>query len=131
MKTYISESRAVYEDNYHGQFSKKLAAWAIDNMRMKDATGRLIPIKPTTPEAVIETLRLHNIRVDERMKYTAWYLFNMARADYQKTLTNDAQRSLFVQETLLDPDCCSEAVLECFTAKMCVMGVPIYWEDFL
>ena len=81
MRMYISESRAAYEDMYHGLFSK--------------------------------------------------YLFNMAIADYPKTLQTDEQRAMFVDETICDPDCCPEAALECFVAKMCLMGKPIYWERML
>ena len=131
MKSYISASRAAYEDYYHGQFSKKLAEWAISNMEVKDASGNMKPLQSTNIETVMQVLKMNNIQIDESMKYTAWYLFNMSRADYQKTLTNDIQRSNFVKETLFDPDCCPEAVLECFTAKMCTMGVPIFWEDFI
>ena len=32
MKRYISEEEAIYQDHYHGQFSKKLATWAVSNM---------------------------------------------------------------------------------------------------
>jgi len=132
MKSYISEGRAVYEDYNHGQFSKRLAEWAIGNMRVKDAaTGKLAAMKATAVEDVMETLKENGVKVGEGCKYTAWYLFNMAKADYPKTLTTDAQRAHFVEETINDPDCCPEAVLECFTAKMCTMGVPIFWEDLL
>ena len=36
MKQYISEGRAMYEDENHGLFSKKLAEWAISKMKTKD-----------------------------------------------------------------------------------------------
>ena len=131
MKNRISEGRAAYEDYNHGHFSKALAEWAISRMETKDPAGRMTRLTPMSLEATLETLRRNNVKVDDNATYTAWYLFNMAKADYPKSLSNDAQRAFFVGETINDPDCCPEAVLECFTAKMCAMGVPIHWEQYL
>ena len=132
MKHYISESRAIYEDEYHGLFSKKLAEWAISNMKTEDAaTGVLKPITPRKLDDVKEVLKEHKIVYPDAFCYTAWYLFNMAIADYQKTCKNDEQRALFVDETLCDPDGMPENVLDCFVVKMRNAGVPIFWDDFL
>ena len=132
MKNYISESRAIYEDYNHGNFSKKLAEWAIGNMRVEDAAnGKLKPIKVVNLDEVKEIFKDNSVKIPDGSIYTAWYLFNMAIADYPKALKTDEQRAVFVEETICDPDCCPEAVLECFTAKMCAMGVTIYWENYL
>lgn len=132
MKHYISESRALYEDYNHGLFSKRLAEWAISKMKTEDATtGMLKSIKPHSIEEMKEILKANNIAYPEEFIYTAWYLFNMAYADYPKTLTTDAQRANFVDETLCDPDGSPENVLDCFVAKMCNAGKPIYWEEYL
>lgn len=132
MKHYISESRALYEDYNHGLFSKRLAEWAISKMKTEDATtGMLKSIKPHSIEEMKEILKANNIAYPEEFIYTAWYLFNMAYADYSKTLTTDAQRANFVDETLCDPDGSPENVLDCFVAKMCNAGKPIYWEEYL
>lgn len=132
MKHYISESRALYEDYNHGLFSKRLAEWAISKMKTEDATtGMLKSIKPHSIEEMKEVLKANNIAYPEEFIYTAWYLFNMAYADYPKTLTTDAQRANFVDETLCDPDGSPENVLDCFVAKMCNAGKPIYWEEYL
>ena len=132
MKNYVSESRAIYEDNYHGMFSKKLATWAISKMKRKETkTDPTTEIAVTSLEEFKEMLKANAIKVHDEHLYTAWYLFHMAKADYPKTITSDVQRLTFAYETLYDPDCCPEAVLECFTAKMCIMGVPIYWEEYL
>ena len=132
MKHFISESRAQYEDMYHGQFSRALAEWAIDNMRVKDpTTGKKVAIKPTSFEEALSIMRESGVKVESAHQYTAWYLYNMAVADYAKTCKTNEQRATFVEETLYDPDCCPEAVLECFTAKMCAKGVPIYWENYM
>ena len=132
MKEYISEGRAIYEDENHGLFSKRLAEWAISKMKVKDtSTGTMKQLKSPSIEDMQEVLKANNVNLPEEFVYTAWYLFNMAIADYPKTLITDAQRASFVEETICDPDCTPEAVLECFVAKMCLMGVPIYWEMYL
>ncbi len=132
MKNYISDGRALYEDYNHGHFSKKLAEWAINKMRTEDAaTGKLKPIKVVDLDTVKDLLKEHGVKIPDGSIYTAWYLYNMTIADYPKSLKTDEQRAAFVEETICDPDSCPEAVLECFTAKMATMGVPIFWENYL
>lgn len=132
MKQYISESRAIYEDNYHGLFSKKLAEWAIKNMKVEDKeTGKLRQLRSRSQEETINILRNYGIEMPEKYHATSWYLFNMAFADYQKALKNDEQRAYFVEETLFDPDGTPCNVLDCFVAKMRNAKEPIYWEDML
>jgi hypothetical protein len=132
MKIYISEGRAMYEDENHGLFSQKLAEWAIKNMQVTDtATKELKPLKTHSIEDMKETLKAAAVDLPEEFMYTAWYLYNMAFADYPKTLATDEQRAMFIKETICDPDCCPEAVLETFVVKMQLMGKPIFWEKFL
>ena len=132
MKQYISEGRAMYEDENHGLFSKKLAEWAIGNMKVKDPTTKeMKPLKARSFDDVREVLEQNKIEMPQEFMYTAWYLFNMAMADYEKSLKTDEQRAMFVEETICDPDCCPDAVLACFEAKMCIMEVPIFWEKYL
>lgn len=131
MKQYISEDRAIYEDMYHGMFSKKLAEWAISNMETEDKASKMIKkIIPRRLDDVQAVLRENKIELPNEMIYTSWYLFNMAVADYPETLKTDEQRALFVKETLCDPDGTPENTLDCFVAKMCNAGIPIYWEMF-
>lgn len=132
MKHYMSQERAAYEDMYHGLFSKKLAEWAISNMEMIDtATKTMKPIVSRKLDDVKEVLEENHIELPHEFVYTGWYLFNMAVADYPKTLKTDEQRAMFVEETLCDPDGMPENVLDCFVTKMCNAGVPIYWEDYM
>ena len=103
MKHYISEDRAIYEDMYHGLFSKKLAEWAISNMEMKDpATKTMKPIVVRKVDDVQEVLKENGVELPSEFVYTSWYLFNMTVADYPKTCKTDEQRAMFVEETL----CC-------------------------
>lgn len=132
MKQYISEERAIYEDEYHGLFSRKLAKWAISNMMVKDpATGKMKQVAQRSVDDVSEILKSNGVELPDKFVYTGWYLYMMAVADYPKTLKTDELRSTFVEETLLDPDGEPDNVLACFEAKMCNAGIPIYWERFI
>lgn len=132
MKHYISEDRAIYEDMYHGMFSKKLAEWAISKMSKEDQSSKTIKrIVARKLDDVQQVLSENKITLPDEFVYTSWYLFNMAVADYPKSLKTDEQRALFVEETLCDPDGMPENVLDCFVTKMCNAGVPIYWEQFV
>ena len=132
MKHYISEDRAIYEDMYHGLFSKRLAEWAISNMEMKDpATKTMKRIVVRKVDDVQEVLKENGVELPSEFVYTSWYLFNMAVADYQKTCKTDELRATFVEETLCDPDGMPENVLDCFVTKMCNAGIPIHWEMFI
>ena len=132
MKNYISEGRAMYEDENHGLFSKKLAEWAISRMEVKDnATKEVKKLKPRTLDDVKMVLKENNIEMPYEFIYTAWYLFNMALADYSESIVDDKHRAIFVEETICDPDGMPENVLSCFEAKMCNAEIPIHWERML
>lgn len=130
MKNYISEGRAIYEDINHGTFSRKLAEWAISLMQTENS-GRMVDIQPSSLDELERVATKYGITIDPRHLYTAWYLYNMTKADYAKSLPSEEARIQFVDETLNDPDGCPESVLECFTAKMCMAGIPIFWEKYL
>lgn len=132
MKQIISEDRAIYEDMHHGQFSKKLAEWAISCMKKKDfASGEMMPVTKKSVEEVTKILQKHGVEIPEKFKYTARYLYHMALADYQNTLPTDEYRAYFVYETLMDPDGCPANVLDCFVTKMCNAGETIFWDEML
>lgn len=119
-------------DLYQGSFSRKLAKWAIGNMRVMDAgTQKMRPVMERSIDDVMEILRANDVEIPDQYTYDAWYLFHMAIADYPKTLTTDKQRALFVEETINDPDGNNGNVLACFVAKMCNAGIPVQWERYL
>lgn len=132
MKYYMSEDRAMYEDMYHGLFSRKLAEWAISNMETKDPSTKLMKkLVPHSIDEMNDVLKANKVEMPDEFIYTAWYLYNMAFADYPKTMKTDEQRAMFVDETICDPDGSPDNVLSCFEAKMCNAGIPIYWDKFL
>lgn len=131
MKYLMSEEEAAYMDLYHGHFSRKLAAWAIGNMVMVDpATGKEKSVTMHSVDDVMEILKTNGVKIPVESKIDAWYLYHMTLADYPESLTTDKQRSIFVEETICDPDGEDTNILACFVAKMCNKGVPIYWEEF-
>lgn len=131
MRHYTSEGRRMYEDENHGMFSKKLAEWAISKMRVKGEGGEMTALTPVSYEEYRKEMETQGVEIPEPFDYTGWYLYNMALADYPKTLKDSAQRASFVSETILDPDGHPENVLRCFEAKMEEDGTPIHWEKYL
>lgn len=132
MKYIMTEEEAMYMQAYQGHFSRKLAAWAISNMEMKDpATGTMKRVSIRSADDVSEILRANGVKIPEESRYDSWYVFMMSEADYPKTLTTDEMRSSYVEETICDPDGNSGDVLACFAAKMCNAGKPIMWEMFI
>ncbi len=132
MKQYISEGEAIYQDQNHGLFSKRLAEWAISNMETKDQTTKeLKRIKTPTLDETKELLEKYKIELPQEFVYTAWYLHAMSIADYPKTCKTDEQRAMFIEETICDPDGMPDNVLSCFVAKMCNAEIPIFWENYL
>lgn len=130
MKQYISEGEAIYMDKNFGLFSRRLAEWAISNMEMKEGSS-MKRIKEKPLRDFEDLLKEYKVELQEEFVYTGWYLYNMAIADYPKTLKTDEQRIMFVEETINDPDGDPSNVLACFVAKMSNAEIPIYWEKYL
>ena len=127
MKYYMTEEEAIYMQSYQGHFSKKLATWAISNMKR----GDMEPVQMRSANDVMEILMSNGVEIPNECTFDAWYLYMMTIADYTKSLPNDKQRALYVKETLCDPDGDPTNVLACFVAKMCNAGTPIHWEMFI
>ena len=69
MRQYISEERAIYEDMYHGQFSKRLADWAISKMRKRDLqTQELKAVPRKTAEEVAKVMKQYGAELPEKFK---------------------------------------------------------------
>ena len=132
MKYYITEEEAYYMDAYQGQFSRKLAEWAISKMEVNDeTTGKMKKLLPHPIEEMEDVLKANSVTIPDECIYTAWYLYNMCYADYRKSLEDKKHIALHIQETLCDPDGDPSNVLCCFVAKMNNAGVAIHWERYL
>lgn len=128
----ISEEEAQYMEHFKGHFSKKMAEWAISMMEKKDETsGKMKKITPSSLDEVEDALKQYGVEIPGECVYDALYLWNMAKADYEKTMPEKEHKARYVEETLCDPDGCPEMVLACFRAKCDVKGVPILWERMI
>lgn len=127
MEYILPDGLKQYMDAYHGQFSRKLAEWAIGKMRVrrfdKEEEIKMIPLV-----SVMQALKDAGVNIQEECTYTAWYLYHMAISDYPRTCDTDSKRAWFVDETLNDPDGKPSNVLACLRAKMDNAGVAIMWE---
>ena len=128
----ISESEAQYQEKHKGHFSKKLADWAISMMEKKDASsGKMTRLTPSSIDEMEDALAQSNIQIKEECIYDALYLWNMTKADYEKSLPTKEDRAKYIDETINDPDGCPEAVLACWCSKIDLKEIPIHWERFL
>ena len=59
-------------ERHKGHFSKKLAAWAIQKMENRDATGQLRPINPYSLEEVEQMILPFRQEIGEDAIYDAW-----------------------------------------------------------
>ena len=118
----------AYMDAYHGQFSRKLAEFAISKMQARRGNGETAGVKAVPVERVMDILKQAGVHVSEECTYTAWYLYHMAIADLPRTCDSDSRRAWFVDETINDPDGKASDTLACFRAKMDNAGTPIMWE---
>jgi len=131
MEYIMPEGLRAYMDVYQGQFSRKLAEWAVSKMKSRRGSGELVSVKPIPVETVMDALKEAGVHVSEECTYTAWYLWHMAVADYPRTIEKDNRRAWFVDETINDPDGKASNVLACFRAKMDNSGVAILWERMI
>ena len=123
----ISEEEAQYMEQYKGHFSKKMAKWAIS---MMERDGK--PIQSYPLEEVEAMIAPFLDKVGEICVYDAWYMANMAKADYLgSSITDKPHVALFIKDTLCDPDGDPEMVLACFRAKCDVKHIPIHWERMI
>lgn len=129
----ITEEEAQYMERYKGHFSKRLAEWAVSMMERKDTvSGKVAPIKPYSLEDVEEMIEPFRRHIGEESIYDAFYLCNMAKADYLGSSIPDKEHvALFIKDTLCDIDGEPQMVLATFRAKCDVKGIPIYWERMM
>jgi hypothetical protein len=122
----------AYLRNYGFSFSKKACEYAVSLMEKKNfANGMPEKIEPWSKEKVEECFKKNNVAIKGQITYNHVYVFNMALADYPKSIPNEMVRCLYVKETLEDVDSNPENVFRKWIACMDGNGMPIYWEDLL
>ena len=120
----------AYLRNYGFSFSKKACEYAVSLMeKINTATGMPEKIEAWSKEKVEECFKKNNIAIKGQITYNHVYVFNMALADYPKSIPNEMVRCLYVKETLEDIDSNPENIFRKWIVSM--DGIPIYWEDLL
>ena len=122
----------AYLRNYGFSFSKKACEYAVSLMeKINTATGMPEKIEAWSKEKVEECFKKNNIAIKGQITYNHVYVFNMALADYPKSIPNETVRCLYVKETLEDIDSNPENIFRKWIVSMDGNGIPIYWEDLL
>lgn len=127
----ITPEEAQYMEQTKGHFSKKMAEWAVSMMEKKDPSGSMRRITPFSMDEVEDIIKPYKQDIPDECIYDCYYLANMAKADYEKSLPTKDMIGMYVKETVCDPDGDSTSVLACFRAKMDNKGVPIFWERMI
>lgn len=121
------EGMDKYLSYYGWHFSKKMAQWAVGNMK-KGSGEKIVPI---SKEKVDSLLSDNNIKVKES-GYDAFYVANMCKADYLgSSVRSESDLAKFVGDTLNDPDGYEGMVFTRFYADCIGSGTPIIWEDMI
>ncbi len=118
-----------YLSSYGWHFSKKLAEYATNSKRMKNADSSN---HHWDYEEVKEALDRNGINVEKAKGYDIMYVANMAYSDfYPKPLSTEAQLMQYVKAYIDDPDGADGIALTRYYADCIAKGEPIMWEDFL
>lgn len=125
----IPQGMRDYLSHYGWHFSKKLAEYATDPERMRNADGGT---HRWTHEQVVEALERNGIKIEKAKGYDCMYVANMAYADfYPEPLKTEAQIMQFVKAYIDDLDGEDGIALTRFYADCIAKGEPLVWEDFI
>lgn len=123
----------AYLRNYGFNFSKKACEYAVKLMKKRDPINpaKQIAIPQMSKEDVEECFKRNGIMLEGVVTYNHVYIFNMATADYQKSLPDEKAKCMFVKETLEDVDSNPDNIFRKWIISMDGNGIPIFWEDLL
>lgn len=118
-----------YLSAYGWHFNKKLAEYATDTKRMKNADGT---DHRWTHEQVKEALERNGITIDRAKGFDCMYTANMAYSDfYPKPLSSELAVMQYVKAYIDDPDGEDGIALTRYYADCLAKGEPLFWEDFI
>lgn len=124
----LPSGMAEYLSAYGWHFSKKMAEWAISNMRDRDGA----PVRMKDKESLTRDMKMHGIDTDNFVGYDAVFVEAMARSDYfGSSITDDVHIYKYVYDYLCDKDGYDGIALSRFYADCIGKGCPIYWEEML
>lgn len=113
---------------YNGpHFSKKLADYAIKKMR-KDKKQ----LQPITEDQMNNIFKSANIEIENNYLYDAYYVINMAKADFfGSSITTDQSLAKFVKDYLDDEDGYDGIAFNRYLADCARKGIVINWERMI
>ena len=115
---------------YNGpHFNKKLLDFAVKNMTKKDDN----PIVPFTKDEVERKLKAAGVQLRNNQLYDHVFAANMCKADYlgSSVPNDDVHLSLYIKDTIDDPDGYDGMVFNRWYADMCRKGIVIDWEEMI
>lgn len=130
-RDWMPRDMAKYISNYGFHFDKHAFEFAVSQMRRKDANGKEVKAQMYPKEDVETVLKTAGIELQNDVLYDAAFVFNMAKADYSRSLPDDVHIALYVKETLDDVDASPETTFRRWMATMVGNGTPIPWSDFV
>lgn len=125
----IPEGMREYLLHYGWHFSPKLAEYATNPKRMKNADGTS---HHWTHEQVKELLERNGVTIEKAKGHDCMYVANMAYSDfYPKPLSTEAQILQYIKAYIDDPDGEDGIALTRYYADCIAKGEPLMWEEFL
>lgn len=125
----LPEGMREYLSNHGWHFSKKLAEYATNLQRMKNADGTS---HHWDHEQVKQALERNGITIEKAKGYDCMYVANMAYSDfYPKPLASEAAILQYVKAYIDDPDGYDGIALTRYYADCIGKGEPLAWEEFL
>ena len=125
----LPEGMREYLSNHGWHFSKKLAEYATNLQRMKNADGTT---HHWDHEQVKQALERNGITIEKAKGYDCMYVANMAYSDfYPKPLASEAAILQYVKAYIDDPDGYDGIALTRYYADCIGKGEPRAWEEFL
>lgn len=130
------DKRPAGMDNYLSHagwhFTKKMAEFAISKMKkLNPATNKLEAIDSYNKDKIDELMKKYGIVLKYNELHDYVYVFNMATADFHKSLPTEEAVCKFVADYIDDPDQTDGFVFNRWYADMAHAGIPIDWAEML
>lgn len=124
----LPEGMEAYLSHNGWHFNKKMAEWAISQMR--DQNGNKLSLH--SKEEVEGALAANNVSLNNAKGYDAVYVYHMGLADhYGGSIISDTGLAKYVKEYIDDKDGYDGIAFTRFYADCNGKGMPIIWEDMI
>lgn len=128
----MPDAMLKYISNYGFHFSKEACEYAVNKMyRKKDANGEKEKIQLTPKSEIDAMLKKYGVTLNNDILYDAVFVYHMAKADYMKSVPDEAHLAWYIKETIDDVDASPETTFRRWLATMIGNGEPISWGDLV